>query len=147
MSKTLITKLLALIFEFSAFIHFASIGIRSKNLNQITKQPFLKSITLKITYKYHYVIGRLWTHARQAFSYGIRHVFIVIHWTMSNSSLNHNENMSYAVWKSLPYRSPQPPYYVYYCIIYRIDSRKSQVTSKCKNNLFTPFVTWWIHAL
>ena len=36
---------------------------------------------------------------RQAFSYGIRHVFIVIQWTVTHSSLNHNENMPYPVWK------------------------------------------------
>ena len=34
------------------------------------------------------------------FSYDIQHVFIVIQWTMSHSSLNHNENMLYIVWKS-----------------------------------------------
>ena len=36
-------------------------------------------------------------------AYGIRHVFIVIQWTMSHSSLNHNENMPYPVWKCLLY--------------------------------------------
>ena len=37
------------------------------------------------------------------FSYGIRHVFIVIQWTMSHSSLNRNENMSYPV--AFPYEN------------------------------------------
>ena len=45
------------------------------------------------------------------FLYGIRHVFIVIQWTMSHSSLNHNENMPYPVWKCLPYVSAQALYY------------------------------------
>ena len=44
-------------------------------------------------------IGRTRTPLRQVFSYGIRHIFIVIHWTMSNSSLNNNENIPYPVWK------------------------------------------------
>ena len=56
-------------------------------------------------------LERLWTPLRQTFSYGIRHIFIVIHWKMSHSSLNNNENMPYPVWKSLPYGSSQPPYY------------------------------------
>ena len=37
---------------------------------------------------------------RNPFSYGIRHVFIVSHWNVTHSSLNHNENMLYPVWKS-----------------------------------------------
>ena len=47
----------------------------------------------------------------QAFSHGIRHVFIVIKWTVTHSSVNRNKNMSYPVWKCLPYGSPQHPYY------------------------------------
>ena len=58
---------------------------------------------------------KLWetlqTSVRLAVSDGIRHVFIVIHWTISKSSLSHNENMPYVVWKYLPYGSPQPPFY------------------------------------
>ena len=34
--------------------------------------------------------------------------FIVIHWSMSHSPLNNNENMPYPVWKYLAYESPQP---------------------------------------
>ena len=30
---------------------------------------------------------------------------------MSRSSLNHNENVPYLVWKSMPYGSPQPLQY------------------------------------
>ena len=39
---------------------------------------------------------------RQAFSYGIRHVFIAIQWTVTHSSFNHNENMPYRI----PYENP-----------------------------------------
>ena len=39
----------------------------------------------------------------KSMSYGVRHLFIVIQWTMSLSSLNHDENMPYLVWKCLPY--------------------------------------------
>ena len=53
-------------------------------------------------------IRRLRTPIWQAFSYGIRHILIVIHWTMSHSSLNNNEIMPYPLWKYLPYGSPQP---------------------------------------
>ena len=35
-------------------------------------------------------IGRMRTPVREAFSYGIRHVSFVIHWTMRHSSLNNN---------------------------------------------------------
>ena len=36
----------------------------------------------------------------QAFSYWIWHVSIVIQWTVTHSSMNHNEHMPYPVWKS-----------------------------------------------
>ena len=43
--------------------------------------------------------------------YGIRseisYVFIVVQWTISHSSLNHNESIPYPVWKCLPYGSSQ----------------------------------------
>ena len=56
-------------------------------------------------------LGRMPTLVRRTFSYGIRHVSIVIHWTMTHSSLNHNENMPYPVWKWPLYGSPHPPYW------------------------------------
>ena len=40
-------------------------------------------------------IGRLWTPVRQEFSYGIRHVYIVIQWAVTHRSVNHNESMPY----------------------------------------------------
>ena len=47
--------------------------------------------------------------------------FIVIHLTMSHSSLNNNENMPYPVWKYLAYRSSQPSYslnlFSFFCIL------------------------------
>ena len=46
------------------------------------------------------IIERLRNPVRQVFSYGIRYVFIVIQWTVTHSSLNHNENMPYPVLKS-----------------------------------------------
>ena len=42
--------------------------------------------------KYIVSIGMLRTPVPQAFSYGIRHISIVIHWTISHGSLNNNEN-------------------------------------------------------
>ena len=54
-------------------------------------------------------IERLRTLVRQAFSYGILHAFIVIQWTVTHSSVNHNENTPFPVWKCTPYGSPQPP--------------------------------------
>ena len=49
---------------------------------------------------YLILIERLQKPVRQAFSFGIRHVFIVIQWTVTHGSLNHNESMPYPVWKS-----------------------------------------------
>ena len=49
------------------------------------------------------LVGRLRTPVHQAFAYGIRHVSIVIQWTVTQSSVNHNENMPYPVRKCLPY--------------------------------------------
>ena len=46
------------------------------------------------------LIERMRNPGRQAFSDGIRNVFIVIQWTETHSSLNHTENMPYPVWKS-----------------------------------------------
>ena len=37
--------------------------------------------------------------------------FIVIQWTITHSSLNHNENMPYPIWKCLPYGSLQHLYH------------------------------------
>ena len=36
----------------------------------------------------------------QALTYGMRHAFIVMQWTVSHSSVDHKENMPYPVWKS-----------------------------------------------
>ena len=44
------------------------------------------------------------------FSYGIRYAFIAIQWILSHSSINHNENLPYPVWKCLPYGIPQSFY-------------------------------------
>ena len=41
----------------------------------------------------------------------VRHVLIVIHWTMSHSPLTYNKSMPYPVRKHLPYGSPQPLYW------------------------------------
>ena len=71
------------------------------------RQNFILHVTGHVTNLY--LTGRLWTPVWHAFSYGIRHVFIVIKWTVTRSFVNHNENMSYPVWKCLPYGSPQPP--------------------------------------
>ena len=54
------------------------------------------------------IIGRLRTPVRCAFSYGIRHVFIVIQWAVTHSSVNHNGNVPYPVWKCMQYGSLQP---------------------------------------
>ena len=45
-------------------------------------------------------LDRLRNPVQQAFSYGIRHDFNVIQWTVTLSSLNQNENMPYPIWKS-----------------------------------------------
>ena len=55
---------------------------------------------------------RFRTPIRHAFSYGIPHVFIVNQWTVTHSSVNHNGNMPYHVWKCMPYGNPQPVYYL-----------------------------------
>ena len=49
-----------------------------------------------------FTIKRLRAPIRHAFSYGMQHVFIVIHWTMSHSSLNNNENVPYPIYKCMP---------------------------------------------
>ena len=56
------------------------------------------------------ILERFRTPVRQAFAYGIRHIFIEIRWTMSHSSLDNNENMPYPVWKCLACASSQHPY-------------------------------------
>ena len=58
------------------------------------------------------LLGRLRTPVCQAFLYGIRHVFIVMQWTVTHSSVNHNLSTLYRLWKYLPYGSPQPLYCV-----------------------------------
>ena len=52
--------------------------------------------------KWSQALGSLRIPIRHTFLYGIWHVFIEICWTLSHSSLNHNENMRYPVWKYWP---------------------------------------------
>ena len=88
-------------------------------------------------------IERLWTPIRQTFAYGIGHIFIVIHWTMSHSSLNNNENMPYPVWKCLLYGSLQPPY----CRESRFYSRVDKQTNepgKWKYDIVAAFCCFWL---
>ena len=59
-------------------------------------QPELQ-VPVKVFFK---ILEMMRIPVRQAFSYGIRHAFIVIKWSVILILLNHNENMSYPVWKS-----------------------------------------------
>ena len=72
---------------------------------------------------YSFSLGWMQTALRQAFSYGIRHVFIVIQWTVTHSSGNHNEKCR------IPYENA-----------WRTGFRKLSIDSPCS---YTYAVSWY----
>ena len=63
----------------------------------LTYQKVIPQSYAKHFYKPNGPYNWLRTPLRQVVSYGIRHVSIVIHCTVSHSSMNDNENMPYLV--------------------------------------------------
>ena len=74
-----------------SFHHFIEIIYLTFGFYNLHNKVYLLYVNIQ------YIIKRLQTPIHQAFSFRIGHIFIVILYTVSHSSLNNNENIPYPI--------------------------------------------------